>query len=168
MGTLGTFSAKSLLFAPWERSRATLLGVVEGVSDADARASLAPGLAPIVWNLGHAAVSEDRFLRRFFGKSILPPIWERLFARGTTPLDDPAGYPPIDEVRHALSLLRKRTLRSIATLPDAALSMPPSEPTPAYTSLGEAMTVLALHESYHAGKIAAARRVLGKPGMFEG
>src|SRR2546422_10135307 len=66
---------------------------VEDVSDSEA-VQTPHNLTPIIWQLGHLALSDGGFLRLAGGTSPAPGVFKGFFKTGS---GGPAGYPPLGE-----------------------------------------------------------------------
>src|SRR3989442_7244815 len=66
---------------------------VEDLSDGEA-AQTPNSLTPIIWQLGHLALSDGGFLRLAGGTSPAPELFKGRFQTGS---GGPAGYPPLGE-----------------------------------------------------------------------
>jgi len=119
-------------------------------------------LSPVVWQVGHLAVSNKLFIERAGGAPApaLPERYAVLFKTGT---GGSADYPPLPEVVHAFDETHEALARAVAeaTL-DAPLEVPPGRPR-VFTNVGEMFSFADAHRWYHIGKITSLRALLGKP-----
>ena len=121
-----------------------------------------------LWILGHLAYLEGSLRGILLGEEVGPnPVehWRPLFATGTEPKDDPALYPPFDEVLATLRALRITTLALLDEIGDEGLDRVPKAAPDALKDVmgtfGHAFMIIALHQMVHYGQIADARRVAG-------
>src|SRR2546425_10562175 len=85
---------------------------VEDVSDGEA-AQTPNNLTPIVWQLGHLALSDGGFLRLAGGTSPAPELFKGLFKTGS---GGPADYPPVGEGKPGVEAAQ-RELERLAQAP---------------------------------------------------
>jgi len=110
--------------------------------------------------LGHMAISRCGVAKLM--ESPIEKPWEKIFDRGAAPLDNSA-YPPLAEVLVAWDDIGARIVTRMEALTDAELARPTSGSWPNQeNTVRGALTFLALHDSYHVGQLAYARRLLGK------
>lgn len=134
-----------------------VLRCVEDVSDDEARRTLT-NLSPIVWQLGHLALSDGGFLQRGGVVSPAPASFTDLFKTGS---GGPAAYPPLAEVK-AVFEAAQRELETLARSADLAQRVDARN----YATLGEMLVFAAYHRGYHVGKMTTLRALLGKPRLF--
>jgi len=132
--------------------------VLTDISEEDGRAG-AQGLTPIVWQVGHVALTDSRALTRLGLPVPVPGTYEALFTTGT---GGQADYPPLDLVMPVMAQVNAqlRTLALEGNLDQAI------EGTRSYRTAGEAIVFLIYHRGYHIGKITTLRALLKKEGMF--
>lgn len=117
------------------------------------------GLAPILWQVGHVALSDANLARRAGEPMEIPESYERLFARGT-PGDGP--YPPPSEVLEFFEAAQSALLELAA----GDLGRPAASPIGAYATVGGAISWNLYHRGYHHGKIMTLRALMGKPRLL--
>ncbi len=100
---------------------------------------------PLAWQLGHLACVEDEVC------APQPPP-------DTT-------YPPLPDLWALLERTHRRLLELVERATPEDLDRAPRTPNKFFTSLGQAVYEVALHENYHVGEIGALRKALGKPGI---
>lgn len=119
-----------------------------------------------LWTLGHLAVIEGSIPEVLLGEPNPVAHWKPLFAPGTQPVDDPAAYPPFDEVLGTFRRLRAGTLRLLDEVGDEGLDRVPKNVPPGFEeamrTFGQTFLLIALHQMVHYGQIADARRVAGR------
>jgi hypothetical protein len=116
-----------------------------------------------LWVMGHLAVTDDMFAGLYDGGSTrLPESYTNVFGMGSTPTSDPAGYPPVAEVRQQYAATRQRVLDAVRTADDATLDSAPPKDFEGFgpDRLGLLISV-AWHEGLHAGQLTIVRRSLG-------
>src|SRR5574341_915641 len=80
---------RQILVYGLETTHTRALRCIEGISDDDAR-RLPGGLTPIVWQVGHIALTDFGFARRADSRASAPDGYE-------------AAYPPLADVRDAMN-----------------------------------------------------------------
>ena len=148
-------------------SREWTLKYLEGIPEDKYTHQPWPGANHVLWTLGHLAETEAyiaHFLRQGQQEQT-PTKYAELFGIGSTPLDDPAKYPPPAEIRDHLTQCREELLATLESISEADLLKPAPEDFFAPDLIG-AMFTLPWHEAMHAGQIVALRKTLGlKPIM---
>jgi uncharacterized damage-inducible protein DinB len=126
---------------------------------------LFPGANHAMWFAGHMAMVDNSFLRRVAPeKGLEKPDYAAKFGRGSTATDNPADYPPADELMAFMRDRRKLMMEEIAKFTDADLSKPLPQGFPAFLpDFGQLFAFFAWHEGMHAGQISMVRRALGHP-----
>ena len=123
-----------------------------------------------LWLLGHLAVAEGRLHQIITGQPNPLEHWKPMFDWGTEPTDDPAAYPPFDEVLAAYRRLRRKTLALLDEIGDEGLDRPTKSPPPGleepFGTIGQALLTIASHQSFHGGQASVARRSTGKSPFF--
>ena len=132
------------------------------VSDEDARRIPVTTLSPIVWQVGHLAVSNMNFIQRagVTSTTTLPEPYTTLFKTGT---GGAADYPPLDEVVKAFDDTHEALMRVAA---EVNLEAPNEGPRGLWNNVAGAFAFSNSHRWYHIGKIASLRALLGKPRLF--
>lgn len=132
---------------------------LEEISENDARRSPIPGLAPIVWQVGHLAWSDFGFARRADGRTEMPDGYEALFKPGTGGGDE--SYPSLDEVKEAFNHAHQ-------ALESAARTVDPDTPveTRNYGNVGGMLVFACYHRGYHIGKMTTLRALMKKHRLF--
>lgn len=133
----------------------------EGIDDTIARQRPLSQANCCSWLLAHM-IDARRGLLGLLGDVQPVPAWSAAVATGA-PAPDAAVFPPFDELRAAWADSEPRLVEALAAADDARLSQASPLPIPGATTLGQALPFLALHEAFHLGQLAYARRVLGLP-----
>ncbi|MFQ5495576.1 MAG: DinB family protein, partial [Phycisphaerae bacterium] len=130
----------------------------------------APGVNHVAWQVGHLAASQVALIHvrccAENAEDCLPAGFKDCFGRGSTPVSDPAAYPPIPEIRAVFDRIQNEAIRRITALPDAEWTReagPP--PSPMFTTKEGAIGTAVMHETFHAGQIALLRRFFGKAAL---
>lgn len=113
------------------------------------------GLSPIVWQVGHLAVTEARLVQELLGVEVeLPASYGHLFPYGSSG-DGP--LPPLSEVSEAFERVHEQLLKAT----DEDLSRA-ADGGRLYSTVGGALLFADHHRWYHIGKIMTLRGLLGK------
>lgn len=132
--------------------------VLTDITEEDGRAG-PQGLTPVVWQVGHIALTDSRALPRLAIPVQIPQTYEALFTTGT---GGAADYPPLDSVVPVMAQVNTQ-LRQTALKGDLDQAI---EGTRSYRTAGEALVFLIYHRGYHIGKITTLRALLGKQRIF--
>lgn len=122
-----------------------------------------------MWIAGHLAVVEGRLQQVLHG--IPNPVhhWKPLFDWGSEPMDDPAAYPPFDEVFETFKALRKRTHAFLDEFGEEGLDRPTRLQPPyfrGFETAGSAILIIACHACGHLGGLNVVRAAAGKHRLF--
>ena len=116
-----------------------------------------------LWFAGHMATVDNFFLSLIApDKAIdLAPL-QPLFGMGSHPTNNPADYPPPEEI---LAIMRERRATLLAVLDgfsDADMSQSLPKGTPAFLSdICSVFETAIWHEGMHSGQLSITRRTLG-------
>lgn len=122
-----------------------------------------------MWIAGHLAVVEGRLQQMLHGGRNPVHEWKPLFDWGSEPLDDPAAYPPFDEVLAKFKDLRAQTHAFLDEVGDAGLDRPTKCQPPGFSGMetaGKAIMVIAGHAIGHMGGLTVVRAASGKQRLF--
>jgi hypothetical protein len=123
-----------------------------------------------MWVVGHLAHSEASLVAEFIlGEKNPLAKWDKLFGMGSKPATDAAAYPPFEEVLGELEKARARTLSLLDSYTDADLDRAahvPDEYKEMFGTVGKCFACLSVHEGFHAGQVADARRAAGKAPVY--
>ncbi len=127
-------------------------------------------LGHVAWQVGHLAASQIVLIHmRCSGKQFAdcaPGEYQKLFARGSTPVADAAAYPTIPVIRAFFDRMHAECLGMISQMPASELDKPAgADPHPMFANKAGAIGMAAMHESFHAGQIALIRRLQGKAAL---
>ena len=118
---------------------------------------------PMLWILGHM-VSTRAQIPKMFGDGV-DTGWGDLFARGAS-LGSAAGYPTQEAVQAVSHDVNRRLYATLGRLTAADLARPALRaPTPAITTIADQIAFLVMHDTYHVGQLAYARKALGHQGV---
>jgi hypothetical protein len=124
------------------------------------------GCNHLAWQLGHLISSEVSLLNGICpGKGPeLPPDFAARHSKETTGVNDPQKFCTKKEYLDLLEKVSTASKQALDGLSDADLDAPsPEHFRPRFPTVGSIFTLIATHPMMHAGQIAVARRMLGKP-----
>jgi hypothetical protein len=130
------------------------------VSDQDARRMPAATLSPIIWQVGHLALTNGSFAKRAGVTVPVPENYAALFKGGS---GGEAAYPPLEEVVRVFDDTHRGLVSAVA---GADLDAADDAPRGLWKNLGGMFAFANAHRWYHVGKIASLRALLGKPRLF--
>ena len=122
-----------------------------------------------MWIAGHLAVVEGRLQQMLHGTPNPVHQWKPLFDWGSEPVDDPAAYPPFDEVLGKFKELRARTHAFLDEVGEAGLDRPTKSQPPGFggfETVGAAIMIVAGHAIGHMGGLTVVRAAAGKQRLF--
>ena len=134
-----------------------ILRSVEDVSDVEAR-QVPHNLSPLIWQLGHVALTDGGFLRLSGGISPAPESFKGFFRTGS---GGPADYPSLTDVKTVAEAVQ-RDLMELARSGDLSQHVESRN----FATAGEMLIFVAYHRGYHVGKMTTLRALLGKPRLF--
>jgi len=155
------------LVAQFEFSQWALLRNLEGITDEEALSQPKPGGNSINWIAGHVITPRQGFLKAFGKPGFLSATSQPAYNRGSKPGD--AMPETLTAIREMLAQSHDALVAAISDFDEATLaSKAPFSPggNPNET-VGSLLGKLVIHESYHAGQIGMARRLLGKEGAIQ-
>lgn len=146
------------IVAQLQTSAEWLEGTLQDVTEEEALAR-PQCLAPIVWQVGHLAVSEASYVGHMGGPEVLLPArYTDLFRTGTTGDDT---LPSLQEVIQSFNEVQESMLQLASEDVDRVIPGKNRSGTIADLLLGTN-----LHRGYHIGKIMTIRGLLGKQRLF--
>ena len=116
------------------------------------------------WALGHLANSANSLAQVLGLESDAPAGWDKTFATGGTPSNDPSAYPSKEEILAELKKQHTRNTAAFDNIDPAELAKPnPNEAARKYfPTVGDVVVFLMTgHEMDHLGQVAAWRRAMG-------
>ena len=122
-----------------------------------------------MWIAGHLAVVEGRLQQMLHGTPNPVQQWKPLFDWGSEPTDDPADYPPFDEVMEKFKELRARTHAFLDEVGEEGLDQPTKCQPPGFggfETAGKAIIIIAGHACGHLGGLNVVRAAAGKQRLF--
>jgi uncharacterized damage-inducible protein DinB len=151
-----------------EFTRAYMLGMLDGLSDADWFTQPTEGVTHIAWQVGHLAMAEYGLCmfrirgRRAEDAMLMSGKFRKQFSKGSTPKANPADNPTPEEIRQVLDRVHAQAMAELAETDDATLSEPVDEPYAVHPTKLGALFFCADHEMLHAGQIGLLRRLIGR------
>lgn len=127
-----------------------------------------PGGNCIKWLLGHITLTYHGMLTVLGQEPFLEEADFEKFKRGAEPLTDDGGTPSWDSMLDSWEEVQKRFLAGFEAFDEArAAEKAPYSPggNPDET-LGSLLALIAFHQTYHAGQIGLARRLVGEEGAL--
>jgi hypothetical protein len=122
-----------------------------------------------MWIAGHLTVVEGRLQQMIHGTPNPVHHWKPLFDWGSEPVDDPAAYPPYEEVLRTFKQLRDQTHAYLNEHGEAGLDRPTKLQPPGFKgfdTVGAAIIIIAGHAIGHLGGLTVVRAAAGKQRMF--
>jgi len=122
-----------------------------------------------MWIAGHLAVVEGRLQQMLHGGRNPVHEWKRLFDWGSEPVDDPAAYPPFEDVVGKFKELRGRTHAFLEEVGEEGLDRPTKSQPPGFSgfeTVGKAVMIIAGHAIGHMGGVTVVRAAAGKERLF--
>jgi DinB superfamily len=122
-----------------------------------------------MWIAGHLTVVEGRLHQMLHGTPNPVHHWKPLFDWGSEPTDDPADYPPFDEVMEKFKELRARTHAFLDEVGEEGLDQPTKCQPPGFggfETAGKAIIIIAGHACGHLGGLNVVRAAAGKQRLF--
>ena len=122
-----------------------------------------------MWIAGHLTVVEGRLHQMLHGTPNPVHHWKPLFDWGSEPTDDPADYPPFDEVMEKFKELRAQTHAFLDEVGEEGLDQPTKCQPPGFTGFetaGKAIIIIAGHACGHLGGLNVVRAAAGKQRLF--
>ena len=139
--------------------------LVEDMRDEPLTRSTPRGNHPM-WVIGHLAVIEGMIPHTIFGEPNPVQHWWPLFGTGSQPTDDAGSYPSFNEVLTTYRDLRAKNLARLEEIGEAELDRAPKMIPPGFEermrTVGCTYHLIALHQMFHLGQVADARRAAGK------
>jgi len=122
-----------------------------------------------MWIAGHLAVVEGRLHQMLQGTPNPVHHWKSLFDWGSEPVDDPAAYPPFEDVLQAFRRLREQTHAYLDEFGEEGLDRPTKCQPPGFVGFetaGAAIQIIACHAIGHMGGLTVVRAAAGKERLF--
>jgi uncharacterized damage-inducible protein DinB len=157
--------AKARALSGLQFARKVLTDVVKSIPEDKATWQGAPTDNHLIWTLGHLAQSNQWFANLLDGKpNTTPEGYEALFGYKSAPVNDPAAYPPLAEVRQAFEETFARLVAAAEATADELLSQPTVTDSGGFAKDRlHVLELVAWHEGWHAGQLSSLRRAPGLP-----
>lgn len=139
---------------------------LEGMSTADSLVQPPGGGNCANWIVGHL-VNVHNAAMQLVGEA---PVWEdpQLERAGFEPITGPANAIDWQVMVTQFLESESRCVAAIGRLSDTALAEPMDDPFGRPSTRAGILTILAFHQTYHAGQLAMARRGAGLDGVIKG
>lgn len=151
-----------------EFARGYTLTLLEDVQPEDWFRQPAGAVTHLAWQVGHLAMAQYMLtLFRLRGKTpedavLAPKTTLRPFMKGSTPVPDPAQYPPVDEILRVFHAVHARLMEELPRYREEDLTDTVVAPFAVYNTKLGSLLFASHHEMLHAGQIGLVRRMLGK------
>ncbi|HEY1064891.1 MAG TPA: DinB family protein [Pirellulales bacterium] len=124
-----------------------------------------PHLNHALWVVGHLAHTDNFFLSMVAPeKAVSPPPNADKFGTGSQPTNNPADYPPAEEVLAYYRDRRAALLSALERMSEDDLQRKTPPGTPAFLpDVASAFETALWHECMHSGQLTVVRRALGLP-----
>ena len=155
------------VYSQYWTPRRMLAALAEDFTEEQARERVGD-LKPLVWYLGHIAVTENYLLSLYGGaESAVSKEHLQRYGRGSDGHADfsDASKAEMLELLETLRTRMKELLTSLA-VEDAEREAPGEVGHPLFAKLGSAISLINAHNAYHAGQIGVLRRAMGKDPLF--
>lgn len=121
-----------------------------------------------LWVLGHLAWTDGALLSGYVKKGQSNPLedWSGLFGMGSQPVADAAKYPAKAEILARWDKMRDQVNATLDQLSDSDLAQPTGADTEFFSTVGNCLAALAIHQAFHAGQVSVIRQALGKKRLF--
>ena len=122
-----------------------------------------------MWIAGHLTVVEGRLHQMVHGTPNPVAKWKPLFDWGSEPVEDPAAYPPFEEVLRTFKQLRARTHALLDEVGEEGLDRPTKSQPPGFSgfdTVGAVILIIAVHATGHLGGLNVVRAAAGTPRLF--
>jgi|SRR5436190_13316602 len=122
-----------------------------------------PACNHALWFAGHMATSDNFFLSLVApDKATQLPDFQAKFGMGSQPTNDPAAYPPHENVVATMRERRQALLAALDAMREEDLGKKTPEGAPEFLPDVASVFELAVwHEGQHRGQLSVARRALG-------
>jgi hypothetical protein len=159
---------KSDIIALHERVEKRLAGLLEDIPADKWCYQPFPGANHALWTVGHLAVVNHRFTATLEGRQPEPHgNYQELFGMGTTPVGNPAAYPPVSEVLAFAAQVREAWLAAIKAVSPGRLTEETPEQFRRFApTWGMMVAGLSQHTAFHMGELAVIRKALGMKPKF--
>ena len=120
-----------------------------------------------LWFAGHMAMADNFFLSNVAPeKVVVRPEFEKAFGTGSQPTNNPADYPPAEEVLAVMKERRETLLGVLEGMGEADLEQPlPKARADFLPDVGSVFEMAVWHEGLHSGQLSVARRAMGHAPM---
>lgn len=121
-----------------------------------------------LWFAGHMAMADNFFLSNVAPEKVVKrPEFERAFGTGSVPTNNPADYPPVEQVLEVMRERRRTLLDVLEGMEEADLEKPlPKGRADFLPDVGSVFEMAVWHEGLHSGQLSVARRSMGHGPVF--
>ena len=122
-----------------------------------------PQSNPMLWIFGHIVHMRGQMVRLLGGE--FEADWGDAFSRGAA-LQDTSSYPTRERLAAVLRDVNAHLYGALAALGAEDVAKPASRAfSPAVKTLGDQLSFLTMHDTYHTGQLGYVRKALGLPGV---
>lgn len=161
--------AQDAIKAALNRAHGMMNLYLKDFSDNDILMRPAPAANHIAWQLGHLIGVENRSANSMKPNSgiKLPEKFEERHSKDTASVNDPSAFFKVSEYVKLFDEVRAATIANIESFNEQDLDAPGPERLRAMApTVGDALVLMAIHQTAHAGQFVVVRRLLGKPVLF--
>jgi uncharacterized damage-inducible protein DinB len=135
----------------------------QGVAETDLWTRPTPQSNPMLWIFGHIVHMRGQMVRLLGGE--FDAGWGDVFSRGAA-LQESAGYPTRERLVEVSRDVNARLYAALGALSADDVTKPAARAfTPAVKTLGDQLSFLTMHDTYHTGQLGYVRKALGLPGV---
>jgi uncharacterized damage-inducible protein DinB len=135
----------------------------EGVSHEESLIQPQPAGNCMNWVLGHILATRNLIFKCLKEKPVWNPEVAAIYERGSRALQEPDRAVPLAEILVDLERSQERLLARLAAVTPEELAVSSGLGD---RDVGQALSFLQFHETYHAGQIGLLRRMAGKEGAI--
>jgi len=116
-----------------------------------------------LWFAGHMATADNFFLSTLAPEKVVKrPEFDHAFGTGSRPTNNPADYPPPDEVLEVMDERRRTLLEVLEGMDEPDFEKPLPKGAPDFLpDFGSVFEMAIWHEGMHSGQLSVARRAMG-------
>jgi hypothetical protein len=151
-------TVRDVLLNDVARTNRIFLRTLGDLTEDEMQRSPAGGLSPVIWQVGHVAVSDAFFVRLCGSDITVPDGFDTLFGRGTGGVK---AYPSFADIKP----LYERIQTALEALTQSA-EMDRAIESKNFKTVADALSFNCFHRGYHIGKICTLRALMGRQPLF--
>jgi len=153
-----SLTVRDVLLNDVARTNSIFLRTLGDLTEDEMQRSMAGGLSPVIWQVGHVAVS-DAFFARLCGSDVtVPEGLDVLFGRGT---GGAKPYPSFAEIKPVYERVQS-ALEAIVQSAEMGRAVESKN----FKTVADALGFNCFHRGYHIGKICTLRALMGRQPLF--